>query len=114
MSSAEQTPALVAMVSQEREFRKSSRVARHSGPERGRVGEISRKPAKCIMAIEHRSIYGEASSDQAKELHEEEDTSFAGTAGRATEHQCATVRADADHNRQHAQGFPPARRLFEH
>jgi hypothetical protein len=68
-------PAPVAMVSpQEREFRKKLRELReHLTKNADYVGQKFPEEARKMHygEIEHRSIYGEASADQAKELHEE-------------------------------------------
>jgi hypothetical protein len=68
-------PAPVAMVSpQEREFRKKLKELReHLTKNADYVGQKFPEEARKMHygEIEHRSIYGEASPDQAKELHEE-------------------------------------------
>jgi hypothetical protein len=68
-------PAPVAMVSpQEREFRKKLKELReHLTKNADYVGQRFPEEARKMHygEIEHRSIYGEASPDQAKELHEE-------------------------------------------
>ena len=70
-----EAPTPVAMISpQEREFRKKLKELRdHLTSNADNVGkkfpEVARKMH--YGEIEHRSIYGEASPDQAKELHEE-------------------------------------------
>jgi hypothetical protein len=68
-------PAPVAMVSpQEREFRKKLKELReHLTKNADYVGQKFPEEARKMHygEIEHRSIYGEASPDQAQELHEE-------------------------------------------
>ena len=70
-----ETPTPVAMISpQEREFRKKLKELRdHLTSNADNVGkkfpEVARKMH--YGEIEHRSIYGEASPRDAKELHEE-------------------------------------------
>ncbi|MGZ3307112.1 MAG: DUF1178 family protein [Xanthobacteraceae bacterium] len=68
-------PAPVAMMSpQEREFRKKLKELReHLTKNADYVGQKFPEEARKMHygEIEHRSIYGEASPDQAKELHEE-------------------------------------------
>ena len=68
-------PTPVAMVSpQEREFRKKLKELReHLVRNADYVGQKFADEARKMHygETEHRSIYGEASSDQAKELHEE-------------------------------------------
>jgi hypothetical protein len=68
-------PAPVAMVSpQEHEFRKKLKELReHLTKNADYVGQKFPEEARKMHygEIEHRSIYGEASPDQAKELHEE-------------------------------------------
>jgi hypothetical protein len=68
-------PAPVAMMSpQEREFRKKLKELReHLTQNADYVGRKFPEEARKMHygEIEHRSIYGEASPDQAKELHEE-------------------------------------------
>ena len=68
-------PAPVAMMSpQEREFRTKLRELReHLTKNADYVGQKFPEEARKMHygEIEHRSIYGEASPDQAKELHEE-------------------------------------------
>jgi hypothetical protein len=68
-------PAPVAMVSpQERELRKKLKEVReHLIKNADYVGQKFPEEARKMHygEIEHRSIYGEASPDQAKELHEE-------------------------------------------
>jgi hypothetical protein len=68
-------PAPVAMVSpQERELRKKLKELReHLTKNADYVGQKFPEEARKMHygEIEHRSIYGEASPDQAKELHEE-------------------------------------------
>jgi hypothetical protein len=68
-------PAPVAIVSpQEREFRKKLKELReHLTKNADYVGQKFPEEARKMHygEIEHRSIYGEASPDQAKELHEE-------------------------------------------
>jgi hypothetical protein len=72
---ADATAAPVAMMSpEEREFRtKLKELREHLTKNADNVGrkfpEVARKMH--YGEIEHRSIYGEASSDEAKELHEE-------------------------------------------
>ena len=72
---APDAPAPVAMVSpQEREFRKKLKELRdHLTKNADYVGQKFPEEARKMHygEIEHRSIYGEASPDQAKELHEE-------------------------------------------
>jgi hypothetical protein len=72
---AQAAPAPVAMVSpQEREFRKKLKELRdHLTQNADYVGRQFPEEARKMHygEIEHRSIYGEASPDQAKELHEE-------------------------------------------
>jgi hypothetical protein len=72
---AQEAPAPVAMVSpQEREFRKKLKELReHLTQNADYVGRKFPEEARKMHygEIEHRSIYGEASPDQAKELHEE-------------------------------------------
>src|SRR3977135_3973483 len=74
-AAAAETPAPVAMVSpQEREFRKKLKELReHLTRNADYVGQKFPEEARKMHygEIEHRSIYGEASPDQAKELHEE-------------------------------------------
>jgi len=69
------TPSPVAMMSpQEREFRKKLKELRdHLTKNADYVGQKFPEEARKMHygEIEHRSIYGEATSDQAKELHEE-------------------------------------------
>jgi hypothetical protein len=69
------TPSSVAMISpQEREFRKKLKELRdHLTKNADYVGQKFPEEARKMHygEIEHRSIYGEATSDQAKELHEE-------------------------------------------
>src|SRR5262249_47111010 len=73
--SAEAAPCPVAMLSpQEREFRKKLKELRdHLVKNADYVGQKFPEEARKMHygEIEHRSIYGEASPDQAKELHEE-------------------------------------------
>jgi hypothetical protein len=68
-------PSPVAMISpQEREFRKKLRELReHLTKNADYVGRKFPEEARKMHygEIEHRSIYGEASPDQAKELHDE-------------------------------------------
>jgi hypothetical protein len=68
-------PAPVAMMSpQEREFRKKLKELReHLTKNADYVGQKFPEEARKMHygETEHRSIYGEASPDQAKELHEE-------------------------------------------
>jgi hypothetical protein len=68
-------PAPVAMMSpQEREFRKKLKELRdHLTKNADYVGQKFPEEARKMHygEVERRSIYGEASSDQAKELHEE-------------------------------------------
>jgi hypothetical protein len=68
-------PAPVAMISPpEREFRKKLKELReHLTKNADYVGQKFPEEARKMHygEIEHRSIYGEASPDQAKELHEE-------------------------------------------
>ena len=70
-----EAPAQVAMVSpQEHEFRKKLKELReHLTKNADYVGQKFPEEARKMHygEIEHRSIYGEASPDQAKELHEE-------------------------------------------
>jgi hypothetical protein len=70
-----ETPAPVAMVSpQEHELRKKLKEIReHLTKNADYVGRKFPEEARKMHygEIEHRSIYGEASPDQAKELHEE-------------------------------------------
>ncbi len=70
-----ETPAPVAMISpQEREFRKKLKELReHLTKSADYVGPKFPEEARKMHygEIEHRSIYGEATPDQAKELHEE-------------------------------------------
>jgi len=70
-----EAPAPVAMVSpQERELRKKLKELReHLVKNADYVGKKFPEEARKMHygEIEHRSIYGEASPDQAKELHEE-------------------------------------------
>ena len=70
-----EAPAPVAMVSpQEREFRKKLKELRdHLTKNADYVGQKFPEEARKMHygEIEHRSIFGEASPDQAKELHEE-------------------------------------------
>ena len=72
---ASATPAPVAMVSpQERELRaKLKELREHLTKNADYVGQKFPEEARKMHygEIEHRSIYGEASSDQAKELHDE-------------------------------------------
>ena len=72
---AEQTPAPVAMMSpQEREFRKKLKELRqHLVQNADYVGHRFSEEARKMHygEIEHRSMYGEASPEQARELHEE-------------------------------------------
>jgi hypothetical protein len=72
---APEPSAPVAMVSpQEREFRKKLKELReHLTRNADYVGQKFPEEARKMHygEIEHRSIYGEASPDQAKELHEE-------------------------------------------
>ena len=72
---APEVPAPVAMVSpQERELRKKLRELReHLVKNADYVGQKFPEEARKMHygETEHRSIYGEASPDQAKELHEE-------------------------------------------
>jgi hypothetical protein len=72
---APEAPAPVAMVSpQERELRKKLKELReHLTKNADYVGQKFPEEARKMHygEIEHRSIYGEASPDQAKELHEE-------------------------------------------
>jgi len=72
---APETPAPVAMVSpQERELRKKLKELReHLTKNADYVGKKFPEEARKMHygETEHRSIYGEASPDQAKELHEE-------------------------------------------
>jgi hypothetical protein len=68
-------PSAVAMLSpQEREFRKKLKDLRdHLTKNADYVGQKFPEEARKMHygEIEHRSIYGEATPDQAKELHEE-------------------------------------------
>ena len=70
-----EAPAPVAIVSpQEREFRKKLKELRdHLTKNADYVGQKFPQEARKMHygEIEHRSIYGEATPDQAKELHEE-------------------------------------------
>ena len=72
---APETPAPVAMVSpQEREFRKKLKELReHLTKNADYVGQKFPEEARKMHygEVEHRSIYGEASPQDAKELHEE-------------------------------------------
>ena len=72
---ASEAPAPVAMVSpQEREFRKKLKELReHLVKNADYVGRRFPEEARKMHygETEHRSIYGEASPEQAKELHEE-------------------------------------------
>jgi hypothetical protein len=72
---AQQPAAPVAMMSpQEREFRKKLRELReHLTQNADYVGRKFPEEARKMHygKVEHRSIYGEASADEAKELHEE-------------------------------------------
>ncbi len=72
---AQEAPAPVAIVSpQEREFRKKLKELRdHLTQNADYVGRKFPEEARKMHygEIERRSIYGEASPDQAKELHEE-------------------------------------------
>ena len=72
---AQESPTPVAMVSpQEREFRKKLKELRdHLTKNADYVGQKFSEEARKMHygEIGHRSIYGEATSDQAKELHEE-------------------------------------------
>jgi hypothetical protein len=72
---AQDAPAPVAMVSpQEHEFRKKLKELReHLTKNADYVGQKFPEEARKMHygEIDHRSIYGEASPDQAKELHEE-------------------------------------------
>ena len=72
---APEAPGPVAMVSpQEREFRKKLKELReHLVKNADYVGQRFPEEARKMHygETEHRSIYGEASPDQAKELHEE-------------------------------------------
>jgi hypothetical protein len=72
---AQDAPAPVAMVSpQEHEFRKKLKELReHLTKNADYVGQKFPEEARKMHygETEHRSIYGEASPDQAKELHEE-------------------------------------------
>jgi len=72
---AAQTPAPVAMVSpQEREFRAKLKELRdHLTKNAENVGRKFPEEARKMHygEIEHRSIYGEASPQEAKDLHEE-------------------------------------------
>jgi hypothetical protein len=74
-SPAPDVPAPVAMVSpQERELRgKLKELREHLIKNADHVGKKFPEEARKMHygEIEHRSIYGEASPDQAKELHEE-------------------------------------------
>ena len=88
-AAAPEAPAPVAMMSpQEREFRKKLKELReHLTKNADYVGQKFPEEARKMHygEIEHRSIYGEASPDQAKELHEEGHRipSAAGAARRA-------------------------------
>ena len=68
-------PSAVAMLSpQEREFRKKLKELRdHLTKNADYVGQKFPEEARKMHygEVEHRSIYGEATPDQAKELHEE-------------------------------------------
>ena len=70
-----EAPTPVAMISpQEQEFRKKLKELRdHLTSNADNVGKKFPEEARKMHygEIEHRSIYGEASPDQAKELHEE-------------------------------------------
>src|SRR5439155_21833527 len=70
-----ETPTPVAMISpQEREFRKKLKELRdHLTANADNVGKKFPEQARKMHygEIEHRSIYGEASPQDAKELHEE-------------------------------------------
>ncbi len=72
---AAETPSPVAMMSPpEREFRKMLKELRdHLTKNADYVGQKFPEEARKMHygEIEHRSIYGEATPDQAKELHEE-------------------------------------------
>jgi hypothetical protein len=72
---AAETPSPVAMMSpQEREFRKKLKELRdHLTKNADYVGQKFPEEARKMHygEIEHRSIYGEATPDQAKELNEE-------------------------------------------
>ena len=72
---AAETAAPVAMMSpQEREFRKKLKELRdHLTNNADYVGQKFPEEARKMRygEVEHRSIYGEATPDQAKELHEE-------------------------------------------
>ena len=72
---AAETAAPVAMMSpQEREFRKKLKELRdHLTNNADYVGQKFPEEARKMHygKVEHRSIYGEATPDQAKELHEE-------------------------------------------
>jgi hypothetical protein len=74
-AAATEAPAPVAMVSpQEREFRKKLKELReHLVKNADYVGQRFPEEARKMHygETEHRSIYGEASPEQAKELHEE-------------------------------------------
>ena len=74
-AAAPEAPAPVAMVSpQERELRsKLKELREHLVKNADHVGKKFPEEARKMHygEIEHRSIYGEASPDQAKELHEE-------------------------------------------
>jgi hypothetical protein len=74
-TTAPATPAPVAMMSpQEHELRKKLKEIReHLTKSADYVGQKFPEEARKMHygEIEHRSIYGEASPDQAKELHEE-------------------------------------------
>jgi hypothetical protein len=74
-NSAESTPAPVALMSpQEQEFRtKLKELREHLTRNSDYVGKQFSDEARKMHygEIEHRSIYGEASSDDAKALHEE-------------------------------------------
>jgi hypothetical protein len=72
---AQEAPSPVAMISpQEHEFRKKLKELReHLTKNADYVGQKFPEEARKMHygETEHRSIYGEASPDQAKELHEE-------------------------------------------
>jgi hypothetical protein len=74
-AAAAETPAPVAMVSpQERELRaKLKELREHLTKNADYVGRRFPEEARKMHygEVEHRSIYGEASPDQAKELHDE-------------------------------------------
>ena len=74
-AAAPEAPAPVAMMSpQEREFRKKLKELRdHLTKNADYVGQKFPEEARKMHygEIEHRSIYGEASPDDAKDLHEE-------------------------------------------